>query len=167
MGSTSATSVARAENTGRGFGTGCILTMWGGTTSTVCWPCCGAGCSGTPISLRSTAPTTAGTASCPACWPLPSCSSSTTRSATPRPRLVPTSISAGDWPWGLRWRRDRLPRAYCRCSRPADPAQQGAPSVRAQPTAGPGVGLPEKAEHEFTETSCRPPVHGKPGACRG
>ena len=47
---------------------------------------CGAGCSGTQISPRSTAPTTAGTACRPACWPLPSCSSPTTRSATPRPR---------------------------------------------------------------------------------
>ena len=42
--------------------TGCIWTTWGGTPSTVCWPHCGAGCSETPISPSSTAPTTAGTA---------------------------------------------------------------------------------------------------------
>ena len=46
----------------------CIWTTWGRTPSTVCWPRCGAGCSGTPISPSSTAPTTAGTACRPACW---------------------------------------------------------------------------------------------------
>ena len=55
----------------------------------------------------------------PACWPLPCCSSLTTRSATPRPRPERTSTSAGRWRWGLRWRIGPSPRARCRCSAPS------------------------------------------------
>ena len=62
------TSVARTEHAGSsdrtrgvsGKRTGCIWTMSARTPSTVCWPRCGAGCSGTPTSPSSTAPTMAG-----------------------------------------------------------------------------------------------------------
>ena len=66
--------------------------------------------------------------------------------AEARPGL--TLTSGGKWPWGLKWKTDPSPRARYRCSAPADPARQGAGGLRVQPAAGPGVGLPEKAEHE-------------------
>ena len=90
------TSVARTENAGRAVGqkgvsgkrTGCTWTTWGGKPSTVCWPRCGADCSVTLISPSSTAPTTAGIASRPACWRWPSCSSPTTMRKGRRLRWV-------------------------------------------------------------------------------
>ena len=67
--------IARAEDAGRAIRSegprcvaGCIRIRWAGTPSMVCWPRCGASCSGTPSSPSSTAPTTAGAACRPACW---------------------------------------------------------------------------------------------------
>ena len=78
--------IARAEDAGRAIRSegprcvaGCIRIRWAGTPSMVCWTRCVAACFGTPTSPGSTAPTTAGIACRPACWPRRSCSSPTTR----------------------------------------------------------------------------------------
>ena len=139
----------RSDQRGLGKRTGCIWTTWGGTPSTVCWRRCGAGCSGTPISPGSTAPTTAGTACRPACWPRP-CSSV--------PRKVSDAEAKARADFDLRWKvalgievEDRLCYA-AGVPRPTDPARQGARGVRVQPETGPGVRLPEKAEHGWRWT---------------
>ena len=90
------TSVARAENVGRAVGPegslGSVPVVLGprgaGHPFTVCRPRCGAGCSVTLISPNSTAPTTAGIASRPACWRRPSRSSPTTMRKGRRLRWV-------------------------------------------------------------------------------
>ena len=76
--------IARAEDAGRAIRSegprcvaGCIRIRWAGTPSMVCWTRCVAACCGTPTSPGSTAPTTAGIACRPACWPRRSCSSPT------------------------------------------------------------------------------------------
>ena len=81
------TSITRAENAGRAIGPGGSVgsgpvvpgPRGAGKASTVSWHRCGAGCFGTPTSPSSTAPTMAGIACRPACWPRRCCSTPATR----------------------------------------------------------------------------------------
>ena len=105
-----ATSVARAENAGEwsdqrvsGQRTGCTWTTWGGKSSMDGWHHCRPGCSGTQISPSFTAPTTAGTASRPACWQRPSCYQSHDNAKGATAQMGKNRTSGATGPGGI-WR---------------------------------------------------------------